>query len=268
MQASFALLLGLMLSTTSRAEVQVDLELVLAVDVSFSMDLEEQRLQRGGYVAAFRDPGIIKAIQSGQYGRIAVTYVEWAAPHLQKVVLPWTLIDGPQSAHAFAEQLAEQPINRWQRTSISAALIFAAQLFERSGYRGARRVIDVSGDGPNNSGPAGGVGLVRDRLVAEGIVINGLPIIIRPGGGGWGSFDIPHLDVYYQECVVGGPGSFMIPIREPGEFLTATRQKLLIEISNLMLVPRVQYAQLAEPSPRANCSVGEQMWRRDFEYGR
>ena len=161
---------------------------------------------------------------------------------LQKVVLPWTLIDGPRrgGVRRAARRAAD---HRWQRTSISAALIYAGNLFGTSQYRGVRRVIDISGDGPNNSGPPGGVTPVRDRLVSEGIIINGLPIILRPGGGGWGSFDISDLDVYYAECVIGGPGSFMIPIREPGEFLTATRQKLLIEISDLMSKPRVQFAQ-------------------------
>lgn len=253
---------------SAAAQTEVDLELVLAVDVSYSMDYEEQRLQRQGYVQAFRDPGIIKAIQSGSHGRIAVTYMEWAGPTMQKVVLPWMLIDGPGPAHEFAERLAEQGISRAQRTSISAALVFAGNLFEKSPYRGLRRVIDVSGDGPNNSGPPGGVVPVRDRLVGEGIVINGLPIVQRPGGGGWGSFDITDLDLYYQECVIGGPGSFMIPIREPQEFLTATRQKLLIEISDLMSMPRTRFAQLAETPSKANCFVGEQVWRREFEFPR
>lgn len=260
--------MGLFAANPAWAEVQVDLELVLAVDVSFSMDLDEQRLQRMGYVQAFQDPGIIKAIQSGPNGRIAVTYMEWAGPNLQKVVLPWTLIDGPEAARAFAEQLIDQPINRWQRTSISAALLYAGDLFGRSEFRGLRRVIDISGDGPNNSGPPGGVMQVRDRLVEDGIVINGLPIILRPGGGGWGSFDISGLDLYYADCVIGGPGSFMIPIRHPEEFLTATRQKLLIEISDLMSQARVQHAQAYQPPSRSNCSVGEQMWRRDFEFRR
>lgn len=267
--AVWALLLGLVLAYAARAETVVDLELVLAVDVSFSMDPEEQRLQRLGYIQAFRDPSIIKAIQAGPNGRIAVTYLEWAGPTLQKVVLPWMLIDSAKAADEFAMRLAEQPITRWQRTSISAALIYAGRLFGTSQYRGIRRVIDISGDGPNNSGPPGGVTQVRDRLVEEGIVINGLPILLRPGGGGWGNFDISDLDVYYEECVIGGPGSFMIPIRQPGEFLTATRQKLLIEISDLMSKPRVQFAQaFGVPQQRANCGVGEQMWQRNWDFPR
>lgn len=266
LQTLSALLFGLMLAASARAETQVDLELVLAVDVSFSMDLDEQKLQRDGYIQAFRDPGIIKAIQAGATGKIAVTYMEWAGPTFQKVILPWILIDGPQAANEFAARLAGQQISRGPRTSISSALIFAGELFGRSEYRGLRRVIDVSGDGPNNMGPP--IAPTRDRLLSEGIVINGLPIILRPGGGGWGSFDIPDLDVYYAECVIGGPGSFMIPIKEPHEFATATRQKLLLEISDLMSQPRVQFAQGSRSLPRANCGVGEQMWQRNFEFQR
>ena len=137
----------------ARADTNVDLELVLAVDVSWSMDPEEQRLQRDGYVEAFRDPQIIKAIQSGPQGRIAVTYVEWAGPDIQFVVVPWMLIDGAKAAQGWPTRLAERQISRHRMTSISSALQFSARQFDASPYRGLRRVIDVSGDGPNNSGP-------------------------------------------------------------------------------------------------------------------
>ena len=177
----------------------VDLELVLAVDVSYSMDLDEQRLQRDGYVEAFRDPMIIKAIQSGQHGRIAVTYIEWAGWDVQEIVVPWTIVDGPETGEALARRLVQAPISRQRRTSVTGALVFSERQFGKGGFSGERRVIDVSGDGPNNSGPP--VEPARDAVVAKGVVINGLPIVLKTGG----PFDIPNLDEYYANCVVGGP---------------------------------------------------------------
>ncbi len=241
------------------AQTRVDLELVLAVDVSYSMDLDEQRLQRDGYIEALRDPQIIKAIQSGQYGRIAITYVEWAGVTIQQVVLPWTIIDGPQAAAAVTDRLAAAPISRHRRTSVSGALNFSERQFGIGGFVGERRVIDVSGDGPNNSGPP--VGPLRDELVAKGIVINGLPIVLKPGGAG-SMFDIANLDQYYVQCVIGGPGSFMIPIREKSEFASATRQKLLLEIAGLEPPPSLIRVQAA---PKFDCMVGEQLWRQYFD---
>jgi hypothetical protein len=243
------------------AQVPVDLELVLAVDVSLSMDLDEQRLQRDGYITAFRDAEVHKAITSGPYGRIAVIYMEWAGPNVQNVVVPWTVIDGPAAAHAMADKLDAQPISRARMTSISQGLVFAAQLFESSGAKGIRRVIDVSGDGPNNAGPL--VTVVRDQVVAQGIAINGLPILLKKPSS---FFDIADLDVYYTECVIGGTGAFMIPIREPFEFKTATRRKLLLEIAGYQPA-RLLPAQLREPVSGGDCTFGEQQWRRYLDTG-
>ncbi len=210
------------------AQVDVDLKLVLAVDISMSMDPEEQKLQRDGYVGAFRDPNVIRAIRSGQRGRIAVTYFEWAGPQTQTVLMPWQIIDTDGSAIAFAEKLSAQPFTRRSRTSISGALMFARNLFSETEYRSARNVIDVSGDGVNNSGPL--MAKTRELILADGFVINGLPILVRPTLQ-WSMWDAPDLDLYYAKCVVGGPGSFMIPITTPDKFATATRQKLLQEIA-------------------------------------
>ncbi len=240
------------------AEQRVDLELVLAVDVSYSMDLDEQRLQRDGYVEAFRDPAIINAIQSGQHGRIAVIYIEWAGWGVQEIVVPWTVIDGPATANALADRLAKSAISRQRRTSVAGALTFSDAQFGTGGFVGERRVIDVSGDGPNNSGPP--VTPVRDELVAKGIVINGLPIMLKVDPNG--IFDIANLDEYYAACVIGGPGSFMIPIKERSEFATATRQKLLLEIAGLEPPPRVMRA--ATP-PKMDCMIGEQRTRQYFD---
>jgi len=245
-----------------RAETPVDLELVLAVDVSLSMDIEEQALQRGGYIAAFRDPLIHKAIKSGPGGRIAVIYIEWAGPPSQQVVIPWTLIDGPEAARAFADKLEAQPISRLRMTSISSALIFSGRELDRNSFKGLRRVIDVSGDGPNNSGPP--VTPIRDELVGKGVVINGLPVLLRPSNSGF--FDLTNLDEYYKDCVIGGPGSFMIPIRERKEFAEAIRQKLILEISGILSAPRILPAQAAAPTPKpTDCMIGEQMWRRYYD---
>jgi hypothetical protein len=247
-------------AASAQVQTDVDLELLLAVDVSFSMDPDEQRLQRDGYVEAFRDPQIIRAIQSGPHGRIAVTYVEWAGPESQHVIVPWTLIDSPASAEAFAAMLAAQPISRLRMTSISSALIFARSHLRASTFRGTRRVIDVPGDGANNSGPP--VTPVRDALIGEGVVINGLPILLRPGSA-WRAYDIADLDVYYKRCVIGGPGAFMIPIRQKAEFSTATRQKLLLEISDIMSEARVALAQ-RPVEDGLDCTIGERLWHREW----
>jgi Protein of unknown function (DUF1194) len=242
---------------TSAPPMRVDLELIIAVDISLSMDPEEQRLQRGGYVAALRDPEFHKAALGGAAGRIAITYFEWAGPSTQRVVLPWTLIDSVAKSLAVAETLAGEPISRERLTSISGALKFADRLFDQSPFRGARRVIDVSGDGPNNSGTP--VVPTRDQLVEKGIVINGLPIMLKTSPTS-SVFDIPNLDNYYAECVIGGPGAFVIPIKTEDEFLTATRRKLILEISGLADVPRLIRVQA--PAPAIDCMIGEQLWRR------
>jgi hypothetical protein len=252
--AAFAMLPGL---APAHAQTPVDLELVLAVDVSLSMDLDEQRLQRDGYIAAFRDPEVHKAIAAGAHGRIAVTYVEWAGPPTQQVVIPWTVLDGPAAANALAERLLAAPISRARMTSISAALQFSARLFETSGAKGVRRVIDVSGDGPNNAGVP--VVPVRDEIVARGIVINGLPIMLKLAVG---FFDLAELDLYYTDCVIGGAGAFMIPIKRPAEFQSATRRKLLLEISGWEPPARLIRAQAVQPAEQSDCLVGERQWQR------
>jgi hypothetical protein len=235
----------------------VDLELVIAVDVSLSMDIEEQRLQRDGYVAAFRDPEIHKAITSGPNGRIAVAYLEWAGPPSQQVVLPWTVIDGARAANALADRLEHTPISHARMTSISAALQSSWRLLETSPVRGIRRVIDVSGDGPNNAGVP--VVPIRDEVIARGIVINGLPIMLKMPAG---FFDLADLDLYYTDCVIGGTGAFMIPIKEKGEFLTATRRKLLLEISGWEPPARTIRVQAGGDHPQSDCLIGEKQWQR------
>jgi Protein of unknown function (DUF1194) len=243
------------------AQTAVDLELVLAVDVSLSMDLDEQRLQRDGYVAAFRDAEIHKAIAAGAHGRIAVVYMEWAGPVSQSVVIPWTILDGAGAARAFADKLEAMPISRARLTSISAALKFSQELFATSGVRSIRRVVDVSGDGPNNAGLA--VVPVRDELVAGGIVINGLPIMLHTSIST--TFDISDLDRYYGNCVIGGPGAFMVSVREVTEFAAAIRRKLLLEISGVESLARVVPVQAPPPANGYDCLTGEKRWQWYFD---
>lgn len=244
-------------------DLPVDLELVLAVDVSGSMDPEEQRLQRAGYAAAMTDPQVLGAVRTGSYGRIAVTYVEWAGASAQQVTVPWTLVDDGESAEAFAQRVAAAPPARIRGTSISGALAFSAPLFDGNGYEGVRRVIDVSGDGPNNMGPP--VVPARDAVLARGIVINGLPIMLRPSQ--FGILDISALDVYYTDCVIGGPASFVVPVREPGQLAEAIRQKLVLEVAGLppKVTPAAERGR-AGAGPRTDCMVGERL-RRSWEWG-
>src|SRR3954470_18943796 len=157
--------------------VPVDTELVLAVDVSYSMDPEEQQLQREGYIAAITSREFMQALRGGINAKVAVTYFEWAGPYDQKIIVPWRLIDGPETADGVANEIARAPYRRASRTSISSALQFAKPLFDASGFHGFRRVIDVSGDGANNSGPP--ITVVRDDVLSAGITINGLPIMLK-----------------------------------------------------------------------------------------
>lgn len=231
--------------------IQVDVELVLAVDVSESMDLEEFAVQRAGYVAALRHPAFIRAALSGPNGRIAIGYFEWAGMVQRRSIVPWQVIDGADSARAFAEGLESLPADVFRGTSIAAALEFGASSIETNGFDGMRRVIDISGDGPNNFG--GPVVQARDAVVGRGIVVNGLPILIRP------SPTFPAIDRYYAECVTGGPGSFVLPIRTASEFATAIRRKLILEVSGTAPEPKIVLAQVDAP---VDCLIGERARQR------
>ena len=219
-----------------------------------SMDMGEQKLQRDGYVAALKDPEVLAAIKDGVHGRIAVTYVEWAGASFQQVLMPWTLVDGPASAEAFADRLAGMPVGRMRRTSISGALEFTGRMFEGNGFEGLRRVVDVSGDGPNNQGTP--VTLTRDALVSQGVVVNGLAIMIGRSGGFGSMFDIARLDEYYEDCVIGGPGSFVVPVTDKREFASAIRRKMILEIAGIEM--KVIPAAVRQPT---DCLIGERQWQ-------
>jgi hypothetical protein len=243
------------LAGPAAAAVDVDLALVLAVDVSRSMDQDEQRLQRNGYVAAFRHPDVIQAIKDGLAGRIAVTYMEWSGPSYQDVLVPWTIIGDASQAEAFAAALEKAPMMRGTGTSISGGLEAAARLFASSGASGGRQVIDVSGDGPNNMGEP--VTAMRDMVVGEGIAINGLPIILKTGGI-YSQFNISNLDSYYRDCVIGGPGAFMVTVDDTNGFEKAIRRKLVLEISGLP-ARLMSAAEIVPPPSQTDCLIGEKL---------
>ncbi|KJB93979.1 hypothetical protein N826_19690 [Skermanella aerolata KACC 11604] len=214
------------------ADLPVDLELVLAVDVSGSIDTEHAHLQRSGYARALTDRRVIDAIQSGSFGRIALTYVEWADDSLQRTVVGWRVIDGPSSAKDFAKELGGAPTVTEARTSISALIDYCVPLFNENGFDGARHVIDVSGDGENNVGRS--ITLARDDAVKAGVTINGLPIV-REGLLPWAE-DRDHrrnLDAYYRDSVIGGPGAFVVVVKDYNNFADAIISKLLKEIAEL-----------------------------------
>ena len=260
----FAAALALALPAAAQATggpVAVDVELALAVDVSRSMDTDEQQLQREGYVAALRSKEFHDTLKSGVHGKIALAYLEWAGAEHQTLVIPFTLIDGAQAALDVAARLEAAPIGRESRTSIARAIEASTALFPGNGFAGLRRVIDVSGDGPNNAGPP--VTLARDAALRKGFVINGLPIMLkRATRGGWGEID--DLDVYYEDCVIGGPGAFSLTIRSRAEFTQATRKKLLMEIA-APLAPAPALVPVAAEAPRIDCRIGEAMWRRMWD---
>ncbi len=241
--------------------VPVDVELVLAVDVSYSMDPEEQALQREGYIQALTSREFLWALREGGNGKIAVTYFEWAGAADQRVIVPWRVIDGPESADSFAAEIANAPYRRASRTSISGAINFGRALFDNSGYRGLRRVIDVSGDGANNAGPL--VAITRDETIAQGITINGLPVMLKRNNFGY--VDAQELDVYYEDCVIGGTGAFVVPIRDRSEFVKATKTKLILEIAGLQPDPRIIPA--SADKPRVSCTIGEKVWRERWGDG-
>jgi hypothetical protein len=241
--------------------VEVDVELVMAVDISYSMDMDELALQREGYAQAIASQEFLNALKQGTHGKIAVTLVEWAGVNDQRVVVPWRLIEGAASAQAVSDEMARAPVRRAFRTSISGALMFSATLFENNGYHGIRRVIDVSGDGTNNQGPL--VTQVRDDVIAKGIVINGLPIMLKEPQPN--SIDIKDLDIYYEDCVIGGPGAFVVPIREREKFKEAIRTKLVLDIARYDGAARIM--PVAASAPRISCTIGEQMWQRRWGGG-
>ena len=232
----------------SPGPVAVDAEIVLAVDVSRSMDMTEFAVQRDGYVSALRHPDLIRAVTAGPLGKVAIAYFEWSGEARDGALIPWRIIDGPAAAAALADEIDTTPVMRSRGTSISRALGFAAVLIDDGTVEGTRRIIDVSGDGANNIGPP--VTGARDATLARGITINGLPIMASPS-------TMTDLDLYYQDCVTGGDGAFVLVARTGEELARTIRRKLIMEISGTTPEPSVIPAEFVP----TDCLIGEKQFR-------
>jgi hypothetical protein len=222
------------------AATQVDLKLVLATDVSGSINDEESELQRLGTAEAFTDPDVIRSIQNGALGRIAVAMLDFSSPEYDKVIIDWHIIKDKASANAFAELVRGSPRSPGRRTSVSSALELGSTLIESSAADivATRRVIDVSGDGPNNDGNP--MREVHDRVIGQGIIVNGLPVMDDNANGYY-----PGLDKYYAACVAGGRGSFVVVVHSFKDFGAAMRHKLILEVSGID--PATKFAKTVPP---------------------
>ena len=227
---ALATLLTPQIPIASAAE-QTDLLLVLAMDVSRSMDQQKFLLQREGYSAAISNPQVLNAIKAGPYQRIAVCFIDWSGPGEQRLVIDWSIIDGPQSGTRFGNLIAQAPRSFFNSTSIAGALDFASSQLSKAPFEADRHTIDVSGDGTNNSGRP--VELARDQAVSRGIIINGLAILTdiqlapnpqhtNPPGG---------LEKYYRDHVIGGGGAFVMVAEDFSSFGRAMVKKLIAEIA-------------------------------------
>lgn len=240
---------------TGHSVPSVSVELVIAVDVSYSMDMDELAIQREGYAQAIVSKDFLGALRAGPGGKVAVTYFEWSMSGDERIIIPWRMIDGPESADAVAAEIMKTPVRRGSSTSISSAINFAVQLFEQNPYRGLRRVIDISGDGPNNDGVP--VTSARDAALAKGIIINGLPIMVKEPS--YLTTDIENLDLYYEDCVIGGSGAFIMTIKDREKFQEAIRTKLVREVAGF--APELRIVPAAEKESRVSCLIGENKWQ-------
>lgn len=247
---------GLMVPAPLLAGEAVDLELVLAVDVSGSVDPVEARLQREGYLRALADPRVIKAIRQAPLGKIAATYVEWAGVGHYKIVVDWRIIDSTASAKAFIEALQQAPVETAHRTSISDAILYSMPRFDSNDYDGTRRIVDISGDGANNYGKI--VSEARDIAVAAGITINGLPILSNPTNSLYPT--TPDLDLYFRDCVIGGPGAFYVVANGFEDFARAVRRKLILEVANAPPAAADWRIWRASQHEKMPCTIGEYRW--------
>jgi hypothetical protein len=227
--------------TFTRAAERVDLLLVLAADISRSMDEAKFQLQRSGYAAAFSDPQVIEAIRAGPTGRIAVTFIEWSGPLSQQIVVDWTLISNDRTAHQFGDRVVEAPRAFADSTSISAGIAFAMTQLDRAPYETQRRVMDVSGDGDNNGG--GPVTAARDNAVAKGVTINGLAILTKPSSPSYSNHTNPPggLANYYHDNVIGGPSAFVMVAEDSNSFGSVLIKKLTAELAQIRSRKPIRY---------------------------
>lgn len=260
MRLFLAILLAMSLPPGPAAarDLRVDVELMLAVDVSRSMSPRELEIQRRGYAEALRHPAVLAAIGTGFHKQIALTYVEWSGTNSQRIIVGWRLIRTAKDLHAVADRLTAKFDPSLRRTSISGVLDYAPLSFGVNGFKGDRRIIDISGDGPNNMGPP--VRQARDRAVRRGFVINGLPLMTREGVNAW--MHLEDLDLYYRHCVIGGATAFMIPVKSWKDFPSAVRRKLVLELAapRARLIPANWRG--ARPDGSYDCLIGEKMWQR------
>jgi len=267
------------LPSTAMAAEAVDLELILAVDVSGSIDRTEAELQREGYQRALMNPEVIDAIKSGPLRKIALSYVEWAGMGHYKIVVDWQIVDGMESARTFVERLNAMPVENAHRTSLSDAITFSARHLTTNAFEGTRSIVDISGDGANNYGRL--VTEARDEAVSQGVIINGLPILTEtPTGGTYPS--IPDLDLFFRDCVIGGPGAFHVVAHGFDDFARAVKKKMILEIAgDLADTSRQAQASSGGPSngharlwlaanePRQSppCNIGEWRWMSIIQGG-
>jgi len=250
------LLAAFSLAGPARAETPVDVELILAVDVSRSMTARELEIQRRGYAEALVSDDVIDAIRfGGPHSQIALSYIEWAGPYSQRMVVDWTLVRTRADAEAFAEKLTTAFPDSLPRTSISGIIDHSIPRFDGNGFAAERLVIDISGDGPNNGGRP--VLAAREAAAARGITINGLPLMTQDGP--WRQFNLEDLDVYYRNCVITGSTAFVIPVLQWEDFPDAVRRKLILELSGRRPP--------GPPLSRAegyDCLIGEKIWNQYF----
>ena len=254
--ALFAVAFTMVLSVANADDMEVDAELVLAVDVSRSMTLNELEIQRRGYASALMSDEVISAITGGLLGRVAIVYVEWAGYYSHRVIVDWRVISNGSEAKAFADALTADFNNSMRRTSISGALDYASNLFETNAFISNRKIIDISGDGPNNQGRA--VLEARAETLKKGIVINGLPLMTKEGMGG--IFHLDNLDDYYRNCVIGGPGSFVLPVTDWKQFPAAVRHKIVLELAGSPLPTIIPAGFTHVADKNADCLIGEKIW--------
>lgn len=228
MRESLVLMALLFAATPSLAQEAVDLELVFAADGSGSIDDDEMALQRAGYAAALAHPKVLAAIRGGYLQKIAVAFVEWAAPESQHTIVDWMVIEDEATARAFGDALMVAPREAWGSNSISNAIDYSANLIETNGYEGTRKVIDISGDGPQRNGRP--LELVRQTTLLKGITINAL-VVISEGGGYPGPRGEP-LAEHYANDVIGGPGAFVMTAESREEFADAILKKLILEVAD------------------------------------
>ena len=234
------------------APSEVDLLLVLAVDVSESINRREASLQRFGHAEALADPLVIAAIKGGRLGRIAIAYLEWAGPNEQRLVIDWTIVSDRDSAQTLNKILMKEPISGGYWTSISAALETARRIVANAPYQALRRVIDLSSDGRNNAGEP--LAPARKRVLSQGITINGLPVLAMRRNFTWPP--MPYLDHYFTDCVIGGPGAFSELVEGYNDVARVVRRKLIREIAG-PLIPSGKIIPVASTAPRPKIRCAE-----------